>query len=51
MDFEVAKEKYQEPTIKGILEKLEEPFDPDLIYWKPQAISKSIREGNRCCVC
>lgn len=37
MEFEKVKEKYVETRIKNILNQLEEPFDPDLIYWKPQA--------------
>jgi len=41
MEFDLVKEKYTELRIKAILDKLEEPFDPDLIYWKPQAISKN----------
>src|SRR5208337_4163119 len=40
MDFETAKNKISELKLKDILEKLQQPFDPDLIYWKPQAISK-----------
>lgn len=41
MEFDLVKEKFAELRVKAILDKLEEPFDPDLIYWKPQAISKS----------
>lgn len=37
MDFETAKQKIGEARMSEILDKLEEPFDPELIYWKPQA--------------
>ena len=41
MEFDLVKEKLNDLRIKAIFEKLEEPFDPDLIYWKPQAINKA----------
>lgn len=40
MDFERAKEVYTDSRIKNILEGLAEPFDPEDIYWKPQATNK-----------
>jgi hypothetical protein len=40
MDYEKVHDKVTEFRIKEVLTKLEEPFDPELIYWKPQATSK-----------
>jgi hypothetical protein len=40
MDFEQAKIVISEQRMQEILDKLEEPFDPELIYFKPQAINK-----------
>lgn len=41
MDFERAKHELTAIRIKEILNQLEEPFDPDLIYFKPQAINNA----------
>jgi hypothetical protein len=41
MEFDKAKLIVSEFRIKEILTQLEEPFDPELIYFKPQAINKS----------
>src|SRR5271157_598130 len=40
MEFDKAKVVIAEARVKQILEALGEPFDPELIYWKPQATSK-----------
>lgn len=41
MKFDKAMQLLSEARVKEILDKLTEPFDPDLIYWKPQAINKA----------
>lgn len=41
MEFEQVKERMEALKRKTTLAALEEPFDPELIYWKPQAISKA----------
>jgi len=41
MEFEKARVVIAEAKVKEILAKLAEPFDPDVIYWKPQAINKA----------
>lgn len=38
MEFEKAKEKMDAIKIVAAIKQLEEPFDPELIYWKPQAV-------------
>src|SRR5271170_4625408 len=40
MEFEKAAQVISEAKLKGILQQLDEPFDPELIYWKPQATNK-----------
>jgi|SRR5665213_208924 len=41
MDYEKVYQKVTEFRVKEIIAKLEEPFDPELIYYKPQAINKA----------
>lgn len=41
MEFDKAKAILDAKRTGEILEALSEPFDPDLIYWKPQAINKA----------
>lgn len=41
MEFYNAKTILDEKKIQDILEKLQEPFDPDEIYWKPQATNSA----------
>lgn len=41
MEFEKAKIVMAEQRVKEILTKLEEPFDPADLYYKPQAVNKA----------
>lgn len=41
MEFDKAKAVLADARLKAILGQLEEPFDPDLIYWKPQATNSA----------
>jgi hypothetical protein len=41
MEFERAKVLIDAKKLEDILEKLREPFDPDCIFWKPQAVNKA----------
>jgi len=40
MEFEKAKAVIADKQLRDALEALAEPFDPELIYWKPQATNK-----------
>lgn len=41
MEFDKAKVVIKEQRVKEVIAQLEEPFDPELIYFKPQAINKA----------
>jgi len=41
MEFDKAKLIIDQARVKEVISQLEEPFDPELIYWKPQAINKA----------
>lgn len=41
MEFDKAKVVLAEKRVKEILDQLSEPFDPDSIYFKPQAVNKA----------
>lgn len=41
MEFDKAKAAIAQQQVKVVLDKLQEPFDPELIYWKPQATNRT----------